>query len=112
MDGEEALKKVETEKPDLVILDVMLPGINGLEVCRRLRSQPETATLPIVMLSARSKVSDRIAGLQSGANEYLAKPFDARQVAVCAAALLERARQVRCLTSAASSLVAPAFTVW
>jgi two-component system alkaline phosphatase synthesis response regulator PhoP len=112
MDGEEALNKVKTEKPDLIILDVMMPGIDGLEVCRQLRSQLETAALPIVMLSARSKVSDRIAGLQAGANEYLTKPFDAREVAVCVGALLERARQVRCLTNAANSLVAPAFTVW
>jgi two-component system alkaline phosphatase synthesis response regulator PhoP len=112
MDGEEALERVDTEKPDLVILDVMMPGIDGLEVCRRLRSQPETAALPIVMLSARSKVSDRIAGLQAGANEYLGKPSDARQLVACVGDLLGRARQVRYLTGAASSLASPAFTVW
>jgi DNA-binding response OmpR family regulator len=112
MDGEEALERVETEKPDLVILDVMMPGIDGLEVCRRLRSQPETAALPIVMLSARSKVSDRIAGLQAGANEYLGKPSDAHELVACVGALLEHARQVRYLTGAASSLASPAFTVW
>jgi two-component system alkaline phosphatase synthesis response regulator PhoP len=110
-EGEEALKKVETEKPDLVILDVMLPGIDGLEVCRRLRSQPETAALPVVMLSARSSVSDRIAGLEAGTNEYLGKPSDARQVVACVADLLERARRVRRLTSAADRLASPAFTM-
>jgi two-component system alkaline phosphatase synthesis response regulator PhoP len=111
MDGEEALRKIETEKPDLVILDVMMPGIDGLEVCRQLRSHPETAALPIVMLSARSKVSDRIAGLQAGANEYLGKPSDARQVVGCVAALLERTRRMRCLTGAADSLASPTFTM-
>jgi DNA-binding response OmpR family regulator len=111
MDGEEAMEKVGTEKPDLAILDVMMPGIDGLEVCRRLRSQPETAALPIVMLSARTSVSDRIAGLEAGANEYLGKPSDARQMVACVADLLERARRVRRLTSAAGSLVTPAFTV-
>ncbi len=111
-DGEGALESVETEKPDLVILDVMLPGVDGLEVCRRLRSQPETAALPIVMLSARWKVSDRVAGLQAGANEYLGKPSDVRQMVACVTALLERTRQVRRLTSAADSLASPAFTVW
>jgi DNA-binding response OmpR family regulator len=110
LNGEEALEKINTEKPDLVILDVMMPGINGLEVCRQLRGQPETAALPIIMLSARSKVSDRIAGLQAGANEYLGKPFDAREVMGCVTALLERTHQVRRFTDAADGLAPPAFT--
>jgi DNA-binding response OmpR family regulator len=110
MDGQEALKKVETENPDLVLLDVMLPGINGIEVCRQLRSQPATAALPIVMLSARSKVSDRLAGLEAGANEYIAKPFDASEMAACIAALLDRTRLWRHYGSVANCSVSPALT--
>jgi DNA-binding response OmpR family regulator len=103
MDGEEALKKVETEKPDLVILDVMIPGIDGLDVCRRLRSQPGTANLPIVMVSARSKVSDRLAGLGAGADEYIAKPFDVGNLTDCIAALLDRTRLSRHLEAQQSA---------
>jgi DNA-binding response OmpR family regulator len=110
MDGQEALEKVETENPDLVLLDVMMPGINGLEVCRQLRHQPETAGLPIIMLSARSKVSDRIAGLQAGANDYIAKPFDASEIVACIAALLDRTRLWRCHASLATRLDSPALT--
>lgn len=74
-DGEAALEQVRQKRPDLLLLDWMLPGISGLEVCRQLRGQPKTATLPIVMLSARGEETDTIRGLDTGADDYLVKPF-------------------------------------
>jgi putative two-component system response regulator len=73
--GEEALEHAESEQPDLVVLDVGLPGIDGIEVCARLREEPANATLPILMLTARVQVDDIVSGLGAGADDYLAKPF-------------------------------------
>lgn len=73
--GENALELVSTKKPDLVILDLMLPGIQGLEVCRQVRADPENANLPILMLSAKDGEVDRIVGLEVGADDYITKPF-------------------------------------
>jgi len=95
MDGVEALNKVGTEKPDLVILDIMLPRISGIEVCQQLRSKPETVGMPIIMLSARAQVADKIEGLQAGADEYITKPVDSDEMAARVAALLERTRRLR-----------------
>ena len=72
--GHEGVKKAQSESPDLVILDVMLPGVDGYEICRRLRSNPETAALPIIIFSAKAQESDREAGLECGADDYLTKP--------------------------------------
>lgn len=72
-DGEEALSLVREHTPDLVVLDLLLPGVHGLEVCRRLRTADES--LPIVLLTARDAVADRVAGLETGADDYLVKPF-------------------------------------
>ena len=74
-DGERALKIIEREKPNLVILDLMLPGLSGMEVCRILRDRPDTAKLPILMLTAKASEVDRVVGLEMGADDYLAKPF-------------------------------------
>jgi DNA-binding response OmpR family regulator len=74
--GLEGLNKAEREDPDLVILDIMLPGIDGYEVCHRLRSKPRTAELPILMYSAKVRESDREMGLRMGANDYVAKSLD------------------------------------
>ena len=93
--GEEALRKVQTEKPDLVILDIMLPGVSGLEVCQQLRDKPETVGLPIIMLSALAKVDDRIKGLKVGADDYVSKPFDLNELVARVAGLLERTRRLR-----------------
>jgi len=93
--GAEALKKVHTERPDLIVLDVMLPDMNGLEVCRQLRSSPEMVDLPIIMLSARTQVTDRVKGLKSGADEYVTKPFDSDELVARIETLLERARRLR-----------------
>src|SRR5512143_1003931 len=79
-DGQTGLEKASKEKPDLVILDLMLPRMDGLEICRRLRSQPATADLPIIMLTAKTEETDRIVGLEMGADDYVTKPFSPREV--------------------------------
>ena len=74
-DGEEALKTVEEEVPDLIILDLMMPKMDGLEVCRRLRANESTSLIPIVMLTAQNYIEDKITGLESGVDDYIVKPF-------------------------------------
>src|SRR5512132_2934609 len=74
--GPDALARARaTTAPDAIVLDVMLPGIDGLQVCRTLRSEPATATIPIIMVTARGDEADRVAGLDMGADDYLTKPF-------------------------------------
>lgn len=75
-DGFTGLKTVQNEHPDLIILDVMLPGLDGYEICRKLRQQPQTATVPIIFLSARANQGDKDVGLRMGANGYFTKPTD------------------------------------
>jgi CheY-like chemotaxis protein len=75
-DGREALEKIAALKPDLVILDIMMPKMDGLEVCRRLRADPELAKIPVILLSARAQDMDIREGLEIGASAYLTKPFD------------------------------------
>ena len=74
-DGDEALLAVEERRPDLVLLDWMLPYVSGIEICRRLRRNPETRDLPIILLTARGEEDDRIRGLEAGADDYVVKPF-------------------------------------
>jgi two-component system phosphate regulon response regulator PhoB len=88
--GEEAIALAREERPDVVLLDLMLPGIDGLEVCRRLRSQAETAAIPVVMLTARNAEGDVVAGLECGADDYLTKPFSPRVLAARLRAVLRR----------------------
>ena len=90
-DGEQALKVIQREKPNLVVLDLMLPGLSGIEVCKILRERPETAKLPILMLTAKAGESDRIVGLELGADDYLAKPFSPREMVARVRAILRRA---------------------
>ena len=90
-DGEQALKIVQRDKPNLVILDLMLPGLSGMEVCKQLRERPETAKLPILMLTAKASETDRVLGLEMGADDYLAKPFSPRELVARVRALLRRA---------------------
>ena len=92
-DGGEALACVRTRVPDLVILDLMLPGVDGLEVCRTLRRAPDTRALPIIMLTARTEESDRIAGLELGADDYVTKPFSPSELVARVGALLRRAQR-------------------
>lgn len=89
-DGEEALLLAEEEAPDLVILDWMLPLLSGIEVCRRLRRKASSAQLPIIMLTARGVESDRIRGLDSGADDYLVKPFSPNELLARVRAILRR----------------------
>ena len=91
-DGEEALILAEEVRPDLVILDWMIEGISGIEVCRRLRRRPTTANLPIIMLTARGEENDRVRGLETGADDYLTKPFSPKELVARAGAVLRRVR--------------------
>ncbi len=79
-DGTKGIRKAQSEEPDLIILDVMLPGLDGFEICCRLRKDPKTARLPILMLSAKAQEIDKITGLKVGADDYLAKPADPSEV--------------------------------
>lgn len=91
-DGEEALMLAEEEQPDIVILDWMIEGISGLEVCRRLRRKERTGHVPIIMLTARGEESDRIRGLDTGADDYVTKPFSPRELMSRVGAVLRRVR--------------------
>jgi len=94
-DGEAALREVRERAPDLLLLDLMLPGMDGLQVCRRLRSQEATAQLPIVMLTARGEENDVVSGLNLGADDYITKPFSPRVLAARLKAVLRRRREER-----------------
>ena len=91
--GAAALAAARSAAPDLVILDLMLPGMDGLLVCQALRSEPSTAAVPIIMLTARGEESDRIAGLELGADDYVTKPFSPRELTARVAALLRRVQR-------------------
>jgi two-component system alkaline phosphatase synthesis response regulator PhoP len=88
--GAEAVQAVRRTRPDLLLLDLMLPGLDGLEVCRALRADPSTAAMPIIMLTARADESDRIVGLELGADDYITKPFSPNEVLARVRALLRR----------------------
>ncbi len=90
--GPEALRLVSAARPDLVLLDLMLPDMDGLEVCRRLRQDPATQSVPIVMLTARDDEVDRVLGLELGADDYVVKPFSPRELVARIRAVLRRAR--------------------
>ena len=91
-DGDEALVLAEERVPDLVILDWMIEGVSGIEVCRRLRRRSATAHVPIIMLTARGEESDRIRGLETGADDYVTKPFSPRELLARVGAVLRRVR--------------------
>ena len=91
-DGDEALVMADEDLPDLVILDWMIEGTSGIEVCRRLRRSKETAHVPIIMLTAREAEDDRIRGLDTGADDYLTKPFSPRELLARVAAVMRRIR--------------------
>ncbi|GCF09272.1 response regulator transcription factor [Dictyobacter arantiisoli] len=90
MDGLSALEIARREEPDLIVLDIMLPGIDGLEVCRQLRREQRTATVPIIMLTAKGDEIDRVVGLEVGADDYVTKPFGRRELLARVRALLRR----------------------
>lgn len=92
-DGAEALRTLEAEPADLVLLDLMLPGISGLDVLRELRRREETESLPVILLTARKEEQDRVQGLSLGADDYLAKPFSPQELVLRVAAVLRRVQQ-------------------
>jgi two-component system phosphate regulon response regulator PhoB len=91
-DGEEALLLASETPPDLVLLDWMIEGVSGIEVCRRLRRRAETANVPIIMLTARGEEADRVRGLETGADDYVTKPFSPRELVARVGAVLRRVR--------------------
>lgn len=92
LSGEQALTKAKEEMPDVVLLDLMLPGLDGLEVCRRLKNNPATAQIPIVMLTAKGEDADIVTGLELGADDYVTKPFSPRVLLARIRAVLRRKR--------------------
>jgi len=91
-DGEDALDLAIKDQPDLIILDLMLPGIDGLEVCKTLKKENKTASIPIIMLTAKSQETDKIVGLELGADDYVTKPFSPRELIARIKAVLRRAK--------------------
>ena len=91
-DGDDAMVALEEERPDLVLLDWMLPGLSGIEICRRIRARSELRDMPVIMLTARGEEADRIRGLNIGADDYLTKPFSLPELVARVRALLRRAR--------------------
>lgn len=96
--GDAGLASVRSNRPDIVVLDLMLPGMSGLEVCRALKQDSETTHIPILMLTAKDEQKDRVKGLETGADDYVGKPFSPRELVLRVQALLRRLR-----TSAAST---------
>ncbi|GHO68989.1 DNA-binding response regulator [Ktedonobacter sp. SOSP1-85] len=93
-DGNSALDAARSERPDLIVLDIMLPGMDGLEVCRQLRRENKTATTPILMLTARGDEIDKVVGLEVGADDYVTKPFGRRELLARVRALIRRSDYV------------------
>jgi two-component system phosphate regulon response regulator PhoB len=102
-DGEEGMLQIEERLPDLVLLDWMLPKLSGIEVCRRIRGKSETRNMPIIMLTARGEESDRIRGLDTGADDYLTKPFSMVELIARIRAVL---RRIQSASASASSPLA------
>jgi phosphate regulon transcriptional regulator PhoB len=92
-DGEQGLKKIGSKRYDLIFLDLMLPGIQGIELCKMVRNNPDTSRIPIVMLTAKGEEIDKILGLEVGADDYITKPFSPRELVARAKAILRRAEQ-------------------
>src|SRR5919199_1036866 len=92
VNGEEALLRIAERKPDVVLLDWMLPLVSGIEVCRQIRRAPQTRTLPVIMLTARGEEADRVRGLNSGADDYIVKPFSPGELVARVRAVMRRAQ--------------------
>jgi len=102
-DGKEALRLTETDRFDLLVLDVMIPGLDGLSLCRAIRNGQTNRDVPILMLTARRDESDKVIGLESGADDYLTKPFGVRELVARTRALLRRPRQAAAAAAEASA---------
>ena len=92
-DGEDALDVAERKRPDLIILDLMLPGLDGLEVCKTLKKEAKTASIPIIMLTAKAQEADKVVGLELGADDYMTKPFSPRELIARIKAVLRRGNE-------------------
>ena len=92
--GERAIKEAQTQLPDLIVLDLMLPRVDGLEVCRQLKSDPKTKHIPVIMLTAKTQEADVVSGLELGADDYITKPFSPRVLVARIKAVLRRKLQV------------------
>src|SRR6516165_10128055 len=109
-DGEDALIQISERKPDIVLLDWMLPLVSGLEVCRRIRRGPDTRAIPVIMLTARSEEHDRVRGLDSGADDYVVKPFSPSELVARLRAVIRRTQPgagERCCISRMSRWILP-----
>ncbi|MBI4313711.1 MAG: response regulator transcription factor [Candidatus Omnitrophica bacterium] len=91
--GQEALEKIKRDVPQLIILDLMLPKVDGLEVCRQVKANPKTTQIPIIMLTAKTEEADRVVGLELGADDYVTKPFSPRELAARVKAVLRRSQK-------------------
>ena len=109
-DGEQALSRIRTDAPDLVILDLMLPGLDGVEVCRRVKADPVTRGIPIIMVTAKSEESDVVLGLGLGADDYITKPFSPREL-VARVKVVQRRGPLRDESGAGERVVRGALTV-
>lgn len=94
-DGLQALELIKRELPSLLVLDLMLPHLSGLDLCRRLRKEPETARLPILMLTAKAEEADKVLGLELGGDDYLTKPFGPRELVARVKALIRRSEELQ-----------------
>lgn len=92
-DGEDAIDAAVAKAPDLVLLDLMLPGLGGLEVCKELKAKEKTALIPVIMLTAKSQETDKVVGLELGADDYVTKPFSPRELSARIKAVLRRGRE-------------------
>jgi len=92
-DGEDALDMAKTKLPDLILLDLMLPGVDGLEVCKQLKLERKTASIPVIMLTAKTQESDKVVGLELGADDYVTKPFSPRELIARIKAVLRRGKE-------------------
>ncbi len=90
--GADALEMARQQRPDVIVLDIMMPGMNGIDVCRHMRANPEMKLVPILFLTAKGEISDKIEGFEAGADDYLTKPFDLRELDLRVKALLRRAQ--------------------
>lgn len=91
-DGDEAMLLIQEEAPDIIVLDWMLPGISGIEICRRLKSKPKTQAIPVIMLSARAEEVDRVRGIETGADDYVVKPYSVLELMARVRSQLRRVR--------------------